>query len=89
MLVSIANFHRLQTFTLTVTGCKREPRRASSHTKSVVDSGVAMRVALLAWDSLHSIPVGGVAAHVTELAAALQRNGHEVHVFDDPKNDAG
>jgi glycosyltransferase involved in cell wall biosynthesis len=40
-----------------------------------------MRVALLAWESLHSIPVGGVAAHVTELAAALERKGHEVHVF--------
>jgi len=40
-----------------------------------------MKVALLAWESLHSIPVGGVAAHVTELAAALERKGHEVHVF--------
>ena len=25
--------------------------------------------------------VGGVAAHVTELAAALQRRNHEVHIF--------
>jgi glycosyltransferase involved in cell wall biosynthesis len=40
-----------------------------------------MRVALLSWESLHSIAVGGVAVHVTELAAALQRRGHEVHVF--------
>ena len=40
-----------------------------------------MRVALASWESLHSIPVGGVAVHVTELAAALQRRGHEVHVF--------
>ncbi|MBZ5579785.1 MAG: glycosyltransferase family 4 protein [Acidobacteriia bacterium] len=40
-----------------------------------------MRIALLSWESLHSIPVGGVAAHVTELAAALDRKGHEVHVF--------
>ena len=40
-----------------------------------------MRIAFFAWESLHSIPVGGVAAHVTELAAALQRRGHEVHVF--------
>jgi len=30
---------------------------------------------------MHSISVGGVAAHVTELAAALERRGHEVHVF--------
>ncbi len=40
-----------------------------------------MRVAMLSWESLHSIPVGGVAAHVTELAAALERKGHQVHVF--------
>ncbi len=40
-----------------------------------------MRIAILTWESLHSIAVGGVAAHVTELAAALERKGHEVHVF--------
>jgi glycosyltransferase involved in cell wall biosynthesis len=40
-----------------------------------------MRIAFFAWESLHSIVVGGVAAHVTELAAGLQRRGHEVHVF--------
>lgn len=40
-----------------------------------------MRIAILSWESLHSIPVGGVGAHVTELAAALERKGHEVHVF--------
>jgi glycosyltransferase involved in cell wall biosynthesis len=40
-----------------------------------------MRVALSSWESLHSIKVGGVAVHVSELAAALQRRGHEVHVF--------
>ena len=40
-----------------------------------------MRIALLSWESLHSISVGGVAAHVTELAAALERKRHEVHVF--------
>ena len=40
-----------------------------------------MRIALLSWESLHSISVGGVAAHVTELGAALQRKGHDVHVF--------
>lgn len=40
-----------------------------------------MRIALLAWESLHSIPVGGVGVHVTELAAALERHKHEVHVF--------
>ena len=40
-----------------------------------------MRIALLSWESLHSIPVGGVGVHVTELAAALERKGHDVHVF--------
>ena len=40
-----------------------------------------MKIALLSWESLHSIPVGGVATHVTELGAALERKGHEMHVF--------
>lgn len=40
-----------------------------------------MRIALLAWESMYSISVGGVALHVTELACALERKGHEVHVF--------
>ncbi len=40
-----------------------------------------MRIALLSWESLHSISIGGVGVHVTELAAALDRKGHEVHVF--------
>lgn len=40
-----------------------------------------MRIAFFAWESLHTVAVGGVAVHVTELAAALNRRGHEVHVF--------
>ncbi|MBD3263948.1 MAG: glycosyltransferase [Candidatus Omnitrophica bacterium] len=40
-----------------------------------------MRIALFAWESIHSISVGGVAFHVTELACALERKGHKVHVF--------
>ncbi len=40
-----------------------------------------MRIALFSWETLHSIPVGGISVHVTELAAALARRGHEVHVF--------
>ncbi len=40
-----------------------------------------MRIALLSWESLHSIAIGGVAAHVSELAEALARKGHDVHVF--------
>ena len=42
---------------------------------------MSMKIALLSWESLHSIAVGGLAPHVSELAAALQRRGHEVHVF--------
>ncbi|OEH80133.1 lps glycosyltransferase of possible cyanobacterial [Cyclospora cayetanensis] len=40
-----------------------------------------LRIALFAWESLHTHAVGGVAPHVTELAAALSRQGHDVHVF--------
>ena len=40
-----------------------------------------MRIALFSWETLHSIAVGGVGVHVTELAAALQRRNHEVHIF--------
>jgi glycosyltransferase involved in cell wall biosynthesis len=36
---------------------------------------------MFSWETLHSLPVGGISVHVTELAAALQRRGHEVHVF--------
>src|SRR5271166_3555102 len=40
-----------------------------------------MRIAHLAWESLHSIAVGGLAVHVTETTEALARAGEEVHVF--------
>jgi glycosyltransferase involved in cell wall biosynthesis len=40
-----------------------------------------MRIAILSWETLHSVAVGGVAVHVSELAAALARKGHQVHVF--------
>jgi glycogen synthase len=40
-----------------------------------------MKLALFSWEALHGIAVGGVGVHVTELAAALNRRGHEVHVF--------
>jgi len=48
-----------------------------------------MRVAMFSWETLHSSAVGGVAAHVTELAAALERRGHEVHVFTRPGYGSG
>ncbi|MDF2956508.1 MAG: Glycosyltransferase involved in cell wall bisynthesis [Candidatus Alkanophagales archaeon MCA70_species_1] len=51
------------------------------HQKQVRKSGSEMRVAMFSWESLHSIRVGSVAAHVTELAAALERLGNEAHVF--------
>src|SRR5438034_1098211 len=40
---------------------------------------ICMRIALFSWETLHSIAVGGVGVHVSELAAALQRRGHERH----------
>lgn len=40
-----------------------------------------MRVALFSWESLHSISHGGLGVHASELAAGLERRGHEVHVF--------
>lgn len=46
-----------------------------------MDGGKPLRIALLTWESLHTIAVGGVAPHVTELAAGLERRGHEVHVY--------
>lgn len=40
-----------------------------------------MKVAFFSWEAVHSVYVGGVAVHVSELASALARKGHEVHVF--------
>jgi glycosyltransferase involved in cell wall biosynthesis len=40
-----------------------------------------MRVALFSWESLHSISIGGLGVHVTELAAGLERRNHDIHVF--------
>jgi glycogen synthase len=40
-----------------------------------------VKIAILSWESMHSIAVGGVAAHVSDLAGSLQRKGHEVHIF--------
>lgn len=36
---------------------------------------------MLSWESMHSIAIGGIAPHVSELSASLARKGHEVHVF--------
>lgn len=40
-----------------------------------------MRVAMFSAESLHSSVAGGLGVHVTELAAGLERRGHDVHVF--------
>jgi glycosyltransferase involved in cell wall biosynthesis len=40
-----------------------------------------MRVAVFSWESLHSIALGGLGVHATEMAAGLERRGHEIHVF--------
>eukprot|EP00929_Paragymnodinium_shiwhaense_P042980 TRINITY_DN22156_c0_g2_i1.p1 TRINITY_DN22156_c0_g2~~TRINITY_DN22156_c0_g2_i1.p1 ORF type:complete len:1969 (-),score=563.19 TRINITY_DN22156_c0_g2_i1:210-6116(-) len=40
-----------------------------------------LKIAMLSWETLHTIAAGGVAPHVTELAAALHRQGHSVHIF--------
>jgi len=39
-----------------------------------------MRICMLSWESYHSVVVGGVAAHVSDLAAVMARKGHDVHV---------
>ncbi len=48
-----------------------------------------MRIAMFSWETLHSHALGGIAVHVTELAAALERRGHEVHVFTRPGYGSG
>ena len=35
---------------------------------------IGMRIAMFSWETLHSVAVGGVAAHVTELAADVLRH---------------
>jgi glycosyltransferase involved in cell wall biosynthesis len=40
-----------------------------------------MRVAIFSWEAWDGIPVTGVATHVSQLARALVRRGHEVHLF--------
>ncbi len=46
-----------------------------------------MRIAMLSSESLHSITSGGLGVHVTELAAGLQRRGHEIHVITRRRED--
>eukprot|EP00741_Cyanophora_paradoxa_P023403 tig00021582_g22609.t1 len=67
---------------------KESTQRTRSHTSTTARTAPSksamprkLRIALLSWESLHSVAVGGVAAHVTEVGAALARKGHEVHIF--------
>ena len=46
-----------------------------------------MRVAMFSSESLHSIAIGGLGVHVTELAAGLERRGHDVHVITPRTNE--
>jgi len=40
-----------------------------------------LKIAMFSWESLYSIRTGGLAQAVTDLAEALSRIGHQVHVF--------
>src|SRR5215467_13632666 len=60
---------------------KTTEARAGSAPPVAAEEDEGLRIALFSWETLHSIAVGGVGVHVTELAAALQRRQHEVHVF--------
>lgn len=40
-----------------------------------------MKVAMLAWEALHAMRVGGLAVAVTRLAEEIAKRGHEVHIF--------
>lgn len=41
----------------------------------------SLRIGMFSWESLHSVKVGGVAPHVSELSESLAARGHEVHIF--------
>ncbi|SES95254.1 Glycosyltransferase involved in cell wall bisynthesis [Methanococcoides vulcani] len=43
--------------------------------------GKNLKIGMFSWESLHSIKVGGIAPHVSELAEALAEKGHSVHIF--------
>ncbi|WP_440953219.1 glycosyltransferase family 4 protein [Methanococcoides sp. FTZ1] len=43
--------------------------------------GDNLKIGMFSWESLHSIKVGGIAPHVSELAEALAEKGNSVHIF--------
>jgi 1,4-alpha-glucan branching enzyme/glycosyltransferase involved in cell wall biosynthesis len=62
----------------------RPEEKILSCTESFEDCCLGMRplrIAMFSWETLHTIAAGGVAPHVTELAADLHKLGHEVHIF--------
>ena len=62
----------------------RVPLAAPVHKEGIATSGSppqGLLISMCAWESLHTIAIGGVAPHVTEISAALARRGHEVHLF--------
>lgn len=40
-----------------------------------------LRIGMFAWESMHSVRVGGIAPHVTNLSEILADDGNEVHIF--------
>ena len=40
-----------------------------------------LRIGMFSWECLHSVKVGGIAPHVSELSETLASKGHEVHIF--------
>jgi len=62
--------------------------QCSQSSRDYVVSKKPMKIAMLSWETLHTIAVGGVAPHVTELAGALNGAGHEVHIFTRAQGDS-
>jgi glycosyltransferase involved in cell wall biosynthesis len=58
-----------------------QPHQRQIQTRRAEPPSRSLRIALLSWESLHSIAVGGVGVHVSELADAIAASGHEVHIF--------
>jgi hypothetical protein len=47
-----------------------------------------LRIGMFSWESLHSIRVGGISPHVSELSEALAAEVHEVHLFTRDRDDS-
>ncbi|AAM05735.1 LPS biosynthesis related protein [Methanosarcina acetivorans C2A] len=41
----------------------------------------SIQIGMFSWESLHSIRIGGISPHVSELSEALAAKGHRVHLF--------